>query len=315
MLCSVGNKAWYLFFGFSHQSPICILILSIKKILERCKTKGRKEGGIRFCHLLELLRPLPSSMPFPLDPTTVTQTPTITSLMLEMNEKKKIRSYFLTMPSFYYNLPFAHRQDAPMAARAAGGAVSGMLQHFPQSIDGMPTNNGSAGAGARAGPAAVTSVAGVTTALPSAAEMAPATVTAAAPALGAFMAAGAAAVANTADAAAVQETDQDAERNKWRYDPFQAAKKMRQATKLQLVAAKEKCNCKHSKCLKLYCECFRRGEYCTDCNCKNCTNNVENETARKEAVVSCTVVLFFFFFFFFPFFFQTQKTLLRGGLI
>lgn len=282
--------------------------------------KREKGGGHSFLPPFGVASPLAVQHAFPPRSHNCHPNPYHHITMLEMNEKKKIRSYFLTMPSFYYNLPFAHRQDAPMAARAAGalaagGAVSGMLQHFPQSIDGMPTNNGSAGAGARAGPAAVTSVAGVTTALPSAAEMAPATATAAAPALGAFMAAGAAAVANTADAAAVQETDQDAERNKWRYDPFQAAKKMRQATKLQLVAAKEKCNCKHSKCLKLYCECFRRGEYCTDCNCKNCTNNVENETARKEAVVSCTVVLFFFFFFFFPFFFQTQKTLLRGGLI
>ena len=61
---------------------------------------------------------------------------------------------------------------------------------------------------------------------------------------------------------------------------------MREETKSQLTAAKEKCNCKHSKCLKLYCECFRRGEYCSDCNCKNCTNNVDNEGARRAAVFS-----------------------------
>ncbi|MED6182310.1 hypothetical protein PIB30_027420 [Stylosanthes scabra] len=33
------------------------------------------------------------------------------------------------------------------------------------------------------------------------------------------------------------------------------------------------CKCKKSKCLKLYCECFARGEYCKDdCSCQNCNN-------------------------------------------
>ncbi|XP_076950734.1 protein tesmin/TSO1-like CXC 5 [Bidens hawaiensis] len=44
------------------------------------------------------------------------------------------------------------------------------------------------------------------------------------------------------------------------------------------------CNCKHSRCLKLYCECFASGVYCDGCNCVNCHNNVENEPARREAV-------------------------------
>ncbi|KAJ6823374.1 protein tesmin/TSO1-like CXC 5 isoform X1 [Iris pallida] len=47
---------------------------------------------------------------------------------------------------------------------------------------------------------------------------------------------------------------------------------------------KKNCNCKHSKCLKLYCECFASGVYCDGCNCANCCNNVENEAARQEAV-------------------------------
>ncbi|KAE8735232.1 Protein tesmin/TSO1-like CXC 8 [Hibiscus syriacus] len=46
----------------------------------------------------------------------------------------------------------------------------------------------------------------------------------------------------------------------------------------------KQCNCKNSRCLKLYCECFASGMYCTDCNCINCHNNVENEAARQEAV-------------------------------
>ncbi|KAK4415455.1 protein tesmin/TSO1-like CXC 5 [Sesamum alatum] len=46
----------------------------------------------------------------------------------------------------------------------------------------------------------------------------------------------------------------------------------------------KQCNCKHSRCLKLYCECFASGTYCDGCNCVNCHNNVENEAARREAV-------------------------------
>ncbi|XP_015573062.1 protein tesmin/TSO1-like CXC 7 [Ricinus communis] len=44
------------------------------------------------------------------------------------------------------------------------------------------------------------------------------------------------------------------------------------------------CNCKNSRCLKLYCECFAAGVHCTGCNCTNCHNNVENEASRQEAV-------------------------------
>uniref|UniRef100_A0A7N0T4E5 CRC domain-containing protein n=1 Tax=Kalanchoe fedtschenkoi TaxID=63787 RepID=A0A7N0T4E5_KALFE len=46
----------------------------------------------------------------------------------------------------------------------------------------------------------------------------------------------------------------------------------------------KQCNCKHSRCLKLYCECFASGIYCDGCNCNNCYNNVENDAARREAV-------------------------------
>ncbi|KAM7277387.1 hypothetical protein ACFE04_019253 [Oxalis oulophora] len=48
----------------------------------------------------------------------------------------------------------------------------------------------------------------------------------------------------------------------------------------------KQCNCKHSRCLKLYCECFASGTYCDGCNCVNCYNNVENEAARRDAVES-----------------------------
>ncbi|KAK7858134.1 protein tesmin/tso1-like cxc 5 [Quercus suber] len=46
----------------------------------------------------------------------------------------------------------------------------------------------------------------------------------------------------------------------------------------------KQCNCRSSRCLKLYCECFAAGIYCDNCNCLNCQNNVENEAARQEAV-------------------------------
>ncbi|KAK7311791.1 hypothetical protein RJT34_10149 [Clitoria ternatea] len=46
----------------------------------------------------------------------------------------------------------------------------------------------------------------------------------------------------------------------------------------------KQCNCKNSRCLKLYCECFAAGIYCDGCNCVNCYNNMDNEAARQEAV-------------------------------
>ena len=45
------------------------------------------------------------------------------------------------------------------------------------------------------------------------------------------------------------------------------------------------CNCKNSKCLKLYCECLAYGEYCDDsCNCCDCHNNVTKEEVRSYAL-------------------------------
>jgi len=53
---------------------------------------------------------------------------------------------------------------------------------------------------------------------------------------------------------------------------------------LQATPKKRKCNCKQSRCLKLYCECFASGIYCNDCNCQDCYNNKDHEQVRQEAV-------------------------------
>lgn len=43
------------------------------------------------------------------------------------------------------------------------------------------------------------------------------------------------------------------------------------------------CNCKKSKCLKLYCECFRINKFCiSSCNCTECKNNNENKERTKS---------------------------------
>ncbi|VDL95584.1 unnamed protein product [Schistocephalus solidus] len=44
------------------------------------------------------------------------------------------------------------------------------------------------------------------------------------------------------------------------------------------------CNCAKSHCLKLYCECFARGQACNGCNCSNCMNNILFENERNKAI-------------------------------
>jgi len=50
--------------------------------------------------------------------------------------------------------------------------------------------------------------------------------------------------------------------------------------------ASRSCNCKRSRCLKMYCECFARGETCKDCKCQNCSNTErsEHQEAREKAM-------------------------------
>ncbi|TMS38178.1 hypothetical protein L596_004955 [Steinernema carpocapsae] len=50
------------------------------------------------------------------------------------------------------------------------------------------------------------------------------------------------------------------------------------------AGAKKPCNCNKSMCLKLYCDCFANGEFCRDCNCKDCHNNLDHEAERSRAI-------------------------------
>lgn len=44
-----------------------------------------------------------------------------------------------------------------------------------------------------------------------------------------------------------------------------------------------KCNCQSSQCLKMYCDCLKRGDFCVGCNCKGC-ENTEQSTLRKQKI-------------------------------
>lgn len=46
------------------------------------------------------------------------------------------------------------------------------------------------------------------------------------------------------------------------------------------------CNCKKSRCLKLYCDCFRVTKYCDGCNCNDCDNLYKREPIRQNAIQS-----------------------------
>eukprot|EP01041_Mallomonas_annulata_P013852 gene13852-29482_t len=44
------------------------------------------------------------------------------------------------------------------------------------------------------------------------------------------------------------------------------------------------CSCKKSRCLKLYCECFRTKNFCDGCYCFNCANLESNEKERHSSM-------------------------------
>ncbi|XVF31173.1 hypothetical protein REPUB_Repub16aG0123100 [Reevesia pubescens] len=64
-------------------------------------------------------------------------------------------------------------------------------------------------------------------------------------------------------------------------------KKRQKFELVEEIASCKRCNCKRSKCLKLYCDCFAAGLYCIEpCSCQDCFNkpiheNVVLETRRQ----------------------------------
>ena len=60
-----------------------------------------------------------------------------------------------------------------------------------------------------------------------------------------------------------------------------------------------KCSCSKTQCNRKYCECFNSGNYCIDCNCKNCNNKPpinsytnkhpsDNSSKNKKEKIICT---------------------------
>ena len=45
----------------------------------------------------------------------------------------------------------------------------------------------------------------------------------------------------------------------------------------------KRCNCRNSKCLKLYCDCFSVGVLCDGCNCQDCKNKEDCRADVEEA--------------------------------
>ena len=54
--------------------------------------------------------------------------------------------------------------------------------------------------------------------------------------------------------------------------------------KQEVVQRRSPCNCKKSRCLKLYCECFSAEIFCEGCNCTDCYNNGEHQEMRDKAM-------------------------------
>ena len=63
-----------------------------------------------------------------------------------------------------------------------------------------------------------------------------------------------------------------------------------------------KCSCSKTQCNRKYCECFNSGNYCVDCNCKNCNNKPpvnsytnkhpkkddSNKLKKEKIICTCT---------------------------
>ncbi|PAV63555.1 hypothetical protein WR25_20832 [Diploscapter pachys] len=62
------------------------------------------------------------------------------------------------------------------------------------------------------------------------------------------------------------------------------AKPKSRKSRSSMPGQKKPCNCTKSMCLKLYCDCFANGDFCSDCNCRDCHNNLEHEEERTKAI-------------------------------
>jgi hypothetical protein len=53
------------------------------------------------------------------------------------------------------------------------------------------------------------------------------------------------------------------------------------------------CKCSHSRCLKLYCECFHYGFFCDEklCRCRGCYNNEEHNEPRGDREIAIKKIL------------------------
>lgn len=60
-----------------------------------------------------------------------------------------------------------------------------------------------------------------------------------------------------------------------------------ESLKVTSPGGRKPCNCTRSQCLKLYCDCFANGEFCSNCNCKECFNNLDNEEERQKSIKLC----------------------------
>lgn len=55
--------------------------------------------------------------------------------------------------------------------------------------------------------------------------------------------------------------------------------------KEQIKVSAFPCNCSKSQCLKLYCDCFSRNEYCSSsCRCRHCLNQMKYLDQRRRAI-------------------------------
>ncbi|XP_015875386.2 protein tesmin/TSO1-like CXC 3 isoform X1 [Ziziphus jujuba] len=82
---------------------------------------------------------------------------------------------------------------------------------------------------------------------------------------------------------AIEEAHQTSTYVDEEFDSSSPQNKRRKSEHVVENLACKRCNCKRSKCLKLYCECFAAGLYCVgSCSCIDCLNNPIHENTVLE---------------------------------